>query len=411
MKKILTFLVATILGIIVLVLGYAYVRFNSFSPGVVEYEVNESRLSYFQDSYDDCRDAFRAKADMLCEKYYRVEIFSKPVPSEVDANFKMDFCYVPAQKEKTKLLIVSSGVHGVEGYVGSAIQQMLMDEFFEPGMLQDMGILLIHGVNPYGFKYTRRVTENNVDMNRNCDTQRTLFAKENSGYNDLYDMLNPEGEVYTGSLKNRFFMVVAITHLMQESMTSLRQAVLQGQYEHPEGLYFGGNDFEPQLAWLEEVIKNKSADYDTVMNIDLHTGYGQRGVLYLFPNPIDDENVKNRLEVIFKGYRIDWGNSEDFYTVNGSFSDYIGKIIPGKFFMPMLFEYGTLNSLTTLGSVKSIHTMILENQGNRFGYSTHEDSLRVRRHFMEMYNPSSETWRSKVMDDTYRIMEQVLMRY
>ncbi len=115
-------------------------------------------------------------------------------------------------------------------------------------------------------------------------------------------------------------------------MASLIQAVLQGQYEHPEGLYFGGNDFEPQLALLEEVIKNKSADYDTVMNIDLHTGYGQRGVLYLFPNPIDDGTVKSRLEAIFDGYRIDWGDSEDFYTVNGSFSDYNRKNNPRKIF-------------------------------------------------------------------------------
>jgi len=77
----------------------------------------------------------------------------------------------------------------------------------------------------------------------------------------------------------------------------------------------------------------------------------------------------------------------------------------------MLFECGTLNSLTTLGSVKSIHNRILENQGNRFGYHTHEDSLRVMKHFMEMYNPSSETWRSKVMNDTYQMMEQVFMRF
>lgn len=411
MKKILTFFVLSILVIIALVLGYSYISFNSFSPGVVKHGVDEERLSYFQDSYNDCRDAFRAKADILCEKYYMVEIFSKPVPSEVDMNLKMDFCYVPAQKDKSKLLIVSSGVHGVEGYVGSAIQQMMMDEFFEPGMLQDMGILLIHGINPYGFKYTRRVTENNVDLNRNCDTQRALFTEENSGYNDLYNMLNPEGKVHTGSLKNRFFMVVAITHLIQESMASLRQAVLQGQYDHPEGLYFGGNDFEPQLALLEEVIKNKSADYDTVMNIDLHTGYGQRGVLHLFPNPIDDVAVKSRLEAIFEGYRIDWGDSEDFYTVNGSFSDYIGKIIPGKFFMPMLIEYGTLDSQTTLGSVKSIHNMILENQGNKFGYHRIKDSLRTMENFTEMYNPTSETWRSKIMNDSYEIVEQLFKRF
>jgi len=411
MKKFLKILAFVFVIIIVGGLGYAYISYNTWSPGKVEADIDETKLEYFQDSYEACRQAFLEQADALNEKFFKVEVFSRKVPTKTGAGLMIDFCCIPAQHENSKLLIISSGVHGIEGFVGSAVQQMLMDKFLDIGMLGNVSILFIHGINPYGFNFTRRVTENNVDFNRNCETNNALFSTPNKGYTDLYDMLNPTGKVDAGSFKNNFFMLVAINKLMQESMASLRQAVLQGQYEYPEGLYFGGNNFEPQLEMIGQVITEKAQDYDTIMNIDLHTGYGARGFLHLFPNPVDDPEVKGAMEIIFEGHTIDWGDSDDFYTINGAFSDYIGKILPGKFYMPMSFEFGTLNSQTTTGSVKSIHNMILENQGKHYGYKSKKDSLAVMKNFVEMYYPSSETWRSKALNDAFSVMEQVLNRF
>jgi hypothetical protein len=415
MKKILRIALKSILILIVLIVfgvfGYAYFSFNMYSPDDPVVEVDKEKLTYFHDSYNTCRAAFIARANRLSSEFDSVEIFSSSVPCKTDKDLTIDFCYIPAKGPKSNLLVLTSGNHGVEGYVGSAVQQMFMNEIIKPEMLKTTGFLIIHGLNPYGFKYTRRVTENNVDFNRNCDTDKALFSSENTGYTDMYDMINPKGEVNTGSVKNRFFMLVAINKLMHESMQTLRQAVLQGQYKHPEGLYFGGKDYEPQLESIGKVILEKSATYSKVFNIDLHTGYGERGTLHLFPNPVKDPKIKSALENVFEGYNIDWGDSKNFYTINGAFSDYIGDLIPGKFYMPMVFEYGSLNSQTTIGSVKSLHNMILENQGTQFGYKTTKDSLKVKKTFMEMYNPSSEKWRSKVMNDSKTILEKALEKY
>jgi len=411
MKKFLKIFVLVIILLVAGVLAYTYISFNSYSPADPEVEVDQAKLQYFQNSYSECRNAFVLRADNLKEEFDSVEIFSRAVPSSVDKNLTIDFCYIPAVKENTKLLILTSGAHGVEGFVGSAVQQMFMNEILNNELLDEVGVLLVHGMNPFGFKNTRRVTENNVDFNRNCNTDKTLFTSENTGYNDLYGMLNPDGKVNTGSLKNGFFMLVAINKLLQESMASLRQAILQGQYEHPKGLYFGGNDFEPQLEMLGNVFQEKAENYETVFNIDLHTGYGERGTLHLFPNPIDDVKVKSALENVFQGEIIDWGDSDEFYTINGSFTDYIGELVSDKFYLPMVFEYGTLNSSTTVGSVKSLHNMILENQGAQFGYKSKKDSVKVKNSLMEMYNPSSEKWRSKVMNDSKKMLEQVMENY
>lgn len=411
MKKFLKITVIAFIVLVTAVLGYTYVSFNFYSPADPEVEIDPSGIQYFQNSYAESRAAFLNQALNLNTKVEGVQLFSRNVPSNIDDELKIDFCYVPAQKEAKKLFILTSGVHGVEGYVGGAVQQMFMEEILTSEMVDEVGILFVHGINPYGFKYTRRVTENNVDFNRNCDTQNSLFSSENEGYNELLGMLNPEGEVSTSSLKNKFFMLVAIHKLVQKSMASLRQAVLQGQYEHEKGLYFGGKNFEPQLVILGEVFEDFAKDYETIFNVDLHTGFGERGTSHLFPNPIDDEKVKSALEGIFTGYEINWGDSDDFYIINGSFTDYIGKLLSDKFYLPMLLEYGTLNSQSTVGSVKSIHNMVMENQGTQYGYKSKEDSIRIKQEFMEMYNPSSPQWRTKVMNDSKAILEQAIKNY
>ena len=128
---------------------------------------------------------------------------------------------------------------------------------------------------------------------------------------------------------------------MKAGMPALRQAILQGQYQFPEGLYYGGNTYEPQIIALNPIIDSITEPYNLIFALDLHTGYGEKGRLHLFPNPVDPE-TKKRMETIFSGYRIDWGDSDDFYTVTGDFVGFISKLNSGKDFIPMAFGGRTL---------------------------------------------------------------------
>lgn len=407
------FKIAILVSIIFIagILGYTYVSLNYYSPEDPEVEIDQTKLQYFQNSYMESRGAFRFQANKLHAKIDSVQLFSRNIPSKIDNDLTVDFCYVPARKDAKKLLILTSGTHGVEGFVGSAVQQMFMNEVLDVEMIDNVGILFVHAINPFGFKFSRRLTENNIDLNRNCDIDDSIFSFENSGYNDLSGMLNPTGKVNVGSLKNRFFMLVLINKMLQKSSAVLRQAILQGQYEHKKGIYFGGFNFEPQLAIVSEVFKSIAVDYETVFNIDLHTGYGERGTSHLFPNPIEDKKVKSTLENIFEGHEINWGDSDEFYIINGSFTDYIGKLLSDKFYLPMLLEYGTMNSQSTVGSVKSLHITVLENQGTQFGYKSAKDSIEIKNNYSQMFNPSSKRWRTKIMLDSKDILRQAMKKY
>jgi len=409
-KKTFKIVLFSFLGLVAAAYLFLFFSFNGYKPSNVEYEIVPAALDYFHETYEDCRSAFIEKANLLVSQYEKAEVFKLPVACKIDSDLTVDFCYIPAQVTMDNLLILSSGTHGIEGFTGSAVQLMVMDAILDPDHLDATGILLIHGLNPFGFKYLRRYTENDVDINRNCAVDDSLYKTKNEGYEKLNDMLNPQGEANYHSFRNKHFHLFAIQKTFAESTSVVRQAVVQGQYEYPQGLFFGGKELEAQIVDITPILQEKMNPYTRIITIDLHTAYGENGTMHLFANPKEDSDVKADMEEIFAGYTIDWGDSDDFYTIMGAFADYIGSLAPGKKYYPMGFEFGTLDSQKTFGSLRSLHNFILENQGFHHGYKNEKTEAKIKENFLEMHCPSSKVWRSKVIMDAKKILGLVLER-
>lgn len=411
MKKIfkISFFMLILLG----TLGFGFInwQYNHFTPKEVSWQPAPGDLAYFQESYDQSRSSFIQAAQKAQQVRPDMTLGGLPLKTAADPDLTINYCHIPARKTPARLLILSSAVHGVEGYVGSAVQQMFLNELLEEINTDELGILLIHGVNPYGFKYFRRVSENNIDLNRNCSLDRTLFSSVNPGYATLKTMLNPQGPLNVKSLDNLFFATQAIWKIITQGMPNLRQAILQGQYQFEKGVYFGGKELDLPIQVVSPLIQEIAGRYDRIFCIDLHTGYGQRGTMHLFPNPLKDEKKKAAIETIFAGMPIDWGDGDDFYTVTGDFTTYVGTLVPEKEYLTMTFEFGTLDSQTTLGAVLSLHNVILENQGTHFGYASPVDREKTRLRYLEGYYPSSEAWRSKAIADARKVLVQAVSAY
>lgn len=412
MKKFLRYFLISLLAILLILFVSIHISYHTFSPGDKGITVNESNLVYYNESYEECRQAFRHEAQLLLSQYEQAELSFVRVPCEKDNDLSIDILYLPPLRETDKLLVLSSGVHGVEGYTGSAVQQMIMKELITPDALSEMGVLIIHGVNPYGFKYLRRVTENNVDLNRGSEIDSTLFEKKNPGYSELYDLINPKGQVSTNSFANQFFYLKSISKILKASMSVTRQAIVQGQYEYPEGLFFGGSDFESQIDSLRMILPEYFASYNTILEIDLHAAFGSRGVLHLLPSSIDDPELIRKTESIFEGQHIEWGNTDDFYTISGGFADaFLSKLNPDALYLSMVFEWGTFDTKKTFGSIKSLQTMVNENQGSHYGYKNDNQERKIKRAAMELDYPSSEAWRSNTMETGRDMLSLVFETY
>ena len=141
-----------------------------------------------------------------------------------------------------KILIVSSGCHGVEGFAGSGIQARRAAgwRLARPGARgRRQPSCHIHALNPYGFSHLHRTTHENVDLNRNFhDFSKPL--PRNDSYREVHPLLLPEQ--WPPPPDNE----AALMELMQSTGVKALQAVVaRGQHEFADGLFFGGS--EPQL--------------------------------------------------------------------------------------------------------------------------------------------------------------------
>ena len=65
-----------------------------------------------------------------------------------------------------------SGIHGIDGFAGSAIQIAILEELVNRDPM-GYDLLMIHSVNPFGFCHHRRVNRYNIDLDLN-----TIFGSE-----------------------------------------------------------------------------------------------------------------------------------------------------------------------------------------------------------------------------------------
>lgn len=146
-------------------------------------------------------------------------------------DLSMDIAWL-GNRSASKVLMMLSGVHGVEGFFGSAVQVEWMrrseDRFLPP----DTAALLVHAVNPYGFAWLRRTNEDNVDVNRNwIDFHQPLPS--NRRYEEIAEDLCPtswsaEAQAATGARLAKW--------REQHGWGAYLQAVTRGQWRHPDGL-------------------------------------------------------------------------------------------------------------------------------------------------------------------------------
>src|SRR5438093_8837339 len=170
-------------------------------------------------------------------------------------------------KQPRSVVLHSSGLHGVEGFAGSAIQIQTLRKL--PRIPHDTTLLLVHILNPYGMSWLRRANENNVDLNRNSPgTEAYTGAAEN--YSKLDSFLNPPSPP-----SHDLFLLQAALLVLRHGMPSLRQAVAGGQYEFPKGLFFGGKRLEEGLQHYQAYLAQRLASVDRVVAIDVHTGSGK----------------------------------------------------------------------------------------------------------------------------------------
>lgn len=173
-----------------------------------------------------------------------------------------------------RLLIVTSACHGVEGHAGSGVQVFALhdEEWRDKARAAGLAVLYVHALNPHGFSHTRRVTQENVDLNRNFqDFSQPLPV--NAAYRGVHDLLLPD-EWPPGIANTAAIGLYAATH----GPKAMQAAISQGQHEYADGLFYGGvAPTWSNLTW-RKLLQSYASRARRLAWIDLHTGLGASGI-------------------------------------------------------------------------------------------------------------------------------------
>ena len=177
--------------------------------------------------------------------------------------------------DATTVLLNTSGTHGTEGFAGSAAQLAWMTTCGPMDLPPDTAALLVHAVNPFGFAWGLRATENNVDINRNF-VDRSTALPENPLYEELHSFLCPKTLDESAMQK---ILAEGSRFVEQHGQWALEDAMSRGQYTHADGYHFGGHKAEWSNTTMRRIVKSELSHACRIGFIDWHSGPAGDGEL------------------------------------------------------------------------------------------------------------------------------------
>ena len=297
-----------------------------------------------------------------------------------------------------QLLIISSACHGVEGYCGSGVQIHALQNsaWREAAKAQGVAVLYIHALNPHGFSHVRRVTHENVDINRNFQD----FSKplpENAPYKEIEPLLLPE--VWPPDAAN----TAAIQKfIVERGMNALQAAVSKGQHDFPEGLFFGGKSPTWSNLTVRQVLQKYGQRCQKLAWIDLHTGLGPSGLGERIFACADDAAAFERAKKW-------WGEVTSIYDGSSTSAFLTGLMwmsayqeCPQAEYTGIAMEYGTQPQLQVMQALRGDHWLHLHPEA--------PDALRqkIKQDLMDAFYVDTDEWRTQIVDQAMDAMHQAV---
>jgi hypothetical protein len=353
----------------------------------------------FSKTYKQARQKFleaAADAGLL------VEAKPHPLPGREGEPLAMDVAR-DGHPNASKLLILSSACHGVEGYCGSGVQVAALRDAQWRARAAESGVavLYIHGLNPYGFSHIRRTTHENVDLNRNFhDFSRPLPV--NGEYRKLHPLLVPEQ--WPPSEENT---QANLAYVAQFGEKAYQAAISGGQYEFPDGLFYGGRAPSWSNLALREVLRTHGRRAGRIAWIDIHTGLGPSGVGERIYAGRDDPASIGRARHWWAGEgrtpvtSIYDGSSTSAFLTGMMFTSIYDEC-PQAEYTGMALEYGTVPVMATLQALRA------EQWLNRHPDAPPALAEAIRRQVMEAFYTDSDAWREQVVTQAREALLQAV---
>ena len=340
---------------------------------------------WFSASYGEARGKFLVAAKVAGAT---VQSFPHPLKGPDGGDLAMDMAYLGPQ-DAERVVVVSSATHGVEGFCGSGCQVGFLETNIHNELPDNMAIMYVHAHNPHGFAHERRVTEDNVDLNRNfVDFDVPLPA--NVAYDEVHAMLvptdwdGPAREAADAAIEN---------YIASNGMLAFQAAVVLGQHGHPDGIFYGGQ----APTWSRRTIEALAAEHlmgrSHVALIDFHTGLGPRGYgeLISVDVPGGPEHLRT---VAWYGDEVRTPASGDSASseVNGTIETGYHDLLVNTESTTIAIEYGTLPVDQVLAALRADNWLYLH------GEVTSEMGVKIKREVRAAFYGEDSEWNAQIWE-------------
>jgi hypothetical protein len=339
---------------------------------------------FFSQSYAEARGKFLASAEAAG---LDVHSHVHPLLGRDGETLAMDVArFGPA--DARGLLLVSSACHGVEGFCGSGVQNALLADagFHAQAAAAGVAVLYVHALNPFGFSWLRRVTHENVDLNRNFhDFSRPLPA--NPAYDELAHLIVPAHWPPAAEVNASIAAYIA-----EHGERVWQTAVTSGQHDHPEGLFYGGRDPTWSHLTLRQVLRDHGQRCARMAWIDLHTGLGPSGHGERIFAGVDDATAVARA-------RSWWGDVTSIYDGSSTSARLTGLMwtcapleCPQAEHTGIALEYGTLPLPQMFDALRA--EQWLENHPE-----TDVDTARaIKQQMRDAFYTDTDAWKQRIVE-------------
>lgn len=352
---------------------------------------------YFSDNYSEARAKFLAAVERGGARL--LASYTNPAKGPDGEACITDVAWI-GPVDASKLLILVSGTHGIEGYAGSGCHVAWLEErWFERTRPRDTAVLLIHAINPHGFAWGRRVNEDNVDLNRNfIDHSRP--RPENADYQAIRQHIDPI-EWVEPSLAQHNTAIAKFLNRDTHDVTC--KAMHGGQYVNPRGIFYGGTEAAWSNRLFRELVAQHAARADHVAIIDYHTGGGVFGFCDLF---IDDDHAGARTRDWFAHVSVisedkaSHGKNAQSETPGNLFYS-LPDILPGKALTLCLVELRT-------GEVGGHDAIRAENWLFQHGDPLSPEGRALRAQMRERFYPARAEWKVMAVYQSNAMLTEAL---
>ena len=359
-------------------------------------------------SYEESRLRFRSSLPIPRNLWPGASFNSHILSNE--EGLSIDWMSADALHSKDKLFVLTTGQHGIEGYVGSAMLQIFMEEVLPRFDPQTSGILLVHAINPWGMKHRQRGNPHHVDLNRNfINGSFASLSDCNPDYPRLTPFLNPKRPLGNIRLEKLLFFDQVLQSLVRFGARRSREATLMGQYIMAQGIYFGGQELQEETRALMELYRASFEGYRQIVHLDMHSGYGPRFQMTLVNSPLEKMNAAETMSQYGVG-RVAAANADEFYTMHGDMIDWEYGLVQREFPQARFFgaacEFGTFGD-SLLSGARSWRITIFKNQANLYGTNPAAQEW-VDREYCELYLPSEPAWFENAQADARQTFNGIL---